>query len=441
MNFFSPQFWLLVSVAFAVYYFLPRQSQNWLLVVTNIIFLYSTGWKSLVVYLLSASLGYLTYLKLTNPQSSHKKLILRYFLIFQVGILFFFKLVVSVRGELPLGVSYYSMAIIAFVLEVYWRRTEVSLDLCEFLVSSGFFPILGMGPIERFSKFSGQLKSKRNLNWDSIQSGFYHVAMGVFKITCISNVLDASINQQEVLHKMYGLGLVIYCFLSFMQLYSQFSGYTDIATGISLFFGLKIGKNFDQPYFSSGIADIWRRWHISLATWLRDFVFLPIVLKTKNINLSMLVVFGLVGLWHGVYLVNLYWVIYWVGVYLCYLAFKKLHIKNLNFPGQNYLVVVLTVLVISLSTLSFIIPITGFIDLMSRIFPFNPASIWSFIDYSRLTYLKLFFVGLSLIFMMSIETASKKNFSYLLNLKTLSLIFLIGLFGKFVSQVFWYLAF
>ncbi len=441
MNFFSPQFWLLVSVAVAIYYFLPRQLQNWLLLTLNFIFLVSISWKSLLVYLLSAGFGYLCYIRLVNPNYNFKKIIFRCFLIFQIGLLVFFKLVAFRKGEIPLGLSYYSLAIAAFVLEVHWRRTEVRLSLCEFLVSAGFFPILGMGPIERFSKFSTQLKVKRNFVWDSLRSGCYHVVIGVFKITCIANVLDEAINQQEVALKIYGFGLIIYCFLSFMQLYAQFSGYIDIATGISLFFGLKIGRNFDQPYFANGINDVWKRWHISLTTWLRDFVFLPIVLKTKNVNLSMFVVFVLVALWHGINIIYLYWAIYWCGIFGIYLGFKKLKRKALQFPGHEFFEITLTLLVVSFSTLCFIIPITGFVDIASRIFPYTTASIWSFVDYSHLSLLRILFIMLSIVFMMAIETSSKKNFYFLLNLKTLSLIFLIGVFGKFVSQVFWYLRF
>lgn len=438
MNLLTLEFWPLLILFLVIYYFVSLELQNILLVVVNTLFIAAWGSQSFIALSLSMAISFAVYLKIISPDlnRSAKKIWLSGFIIFQVCLLFYFKIK---NDNFPLGISYYTFTIIAYLLEVFWKRTDLKVNLLEYVTSVSYFPIIMTGPIERLSRFSPQLRSRRNADLQNMKSGLYNIALGFFKITAISNTLTPLIQHNgPVAQNSFGLGLIIYCILSFFKLYAEFSGFIDVITGISYFLGLKISKNFNQPYFADNVNDVWKRWHMSLTSWLRDFVFMPLVLKSKSIIFTSVVIFILVAAWHGLNLNFLYWGIYWIIFYLIYLALVKKSFK-IYFFNSPPLKIFVTLLITSLSTLSFIVPTTGIKSVLARLVHLTPMSFQSLLPGIEAFKINLFFVMLSILLMIAFESFDKKRISSYLEVRIILLFFLTALLGEFTLHSLLYL--
>lgn len=349
---------------------------------------------------------------------------------FQVSLLFYYK----IHGNiLPIGLSYYSFGIIAFLLELYWKRSELKLNLLDYYNTISFFPLLFMGPIQRVSQFSSQLKHKREFKLENMENGFLFCLMGGFKILAIANPLtDIIFHNKPLALNIYGLGLILYCFLSFFKLYAEFSGFIDIATGVSHFLGFKIPINFNRPYLATGPLDLWKRWHISLTLWLRDFIFLPIVLKTKNIPLATIVVIFLVSLWHGFKLEYFYWAIYWTFFNLLAFVFNKKKVQVKKFVSVGLMFFITT-----LNILCFILPYSGFFNLLKNLMRLDFSSINSLLLNKDAIGTNFYSIVISIFLMIVFEMPIMKRFNS--PIKMALLIFFIALFGYARSYTFMYL--
>jgi alginate O-acetyltransferase complex protein AlgI len=204
---------------------------------------------------------------------------------------------------LPIGISFYTFQTLSYVCDVYWRRMEPVAHLRDFALFVGYFPPLVAGPIERASHLIPRILEVRRITFNQVAQGGYLILLGLVKKMAIADGLADSVSSVYNSTGAVGWSDVVVGTAAFsIQIYGDFSGYSDIASGVSLWFGIALLQNFNQPYFSINPAEFWRRWHISLSTWLRDYLYIPLggnrgsEAKTKR-NLLVTMVLG--GLWHG----------------------------------------------------------------------------------------------------------------------------------------------
>ncbi|MBO4844775.1 MAG: MBOAT family protein [Lachnospiraceae bacterium] len=212
---------------------------------------------------------------------------------------------------LPLGISFYIFQSVSYVVDVYQKKTEIQTDFIKFSLYVSFFPQLVAGPIVKYTDIEKQL-SGRVTSTDKFFDGMIRFCMGMAKKVLIANTLakpvDAIFNGQ-----IKGLGAAVtwfgaICYI--LQLYYDFSGYSDMAIGLAKIFGFELKENFDHPYASSSIQEFWRRWHISLSNWFKEYVYIPLGgsrCKRSRIVINLLIVFALTGIWHGAKLTFVTW--------------------------------------------------------------------------------------------------------------------------------------
>lgn len=205
------------------------------------------------------------------------------------------------KVSLPIGISFYTFQIISYLLDVYGGRVTAQKNLIDFAAYVALFPQLIAGPIVRYLDIAVQLK-ERTHSLPQIASGVRRFLMGLGKKVLIANV----IGEVCVRYRMTTDGSVLYCWLYaaafLLQIYYDFSGYSDMAIGLGRMFGFEFAENFNYPYISGSITEFWRRWHISLGTWFRDYVYIPLGGNRKGRGrqlLNILIVWLLTGLWHG----------------------------------------------------------------------------------------------------------------------------------------------
>ncbi len=220
---------------------------------------------------------------------------------------------------LPVGISFYTFQTLSYTIDVFRGRIPAERNLLNFALFVAFFPQLVAGPIERASRLLPQIREQSKIDWTRFYSGFYLICWGLFKKVVIADqiasVADAAFRADqtsvpEVMVAVYAFAIQIYC---------DFSGYTDIARGSARCLGFDLMLNFNLPYFSTNPSDFWRRWHISLSTWLRDYLYIPLGGNRKGsrrtyINLMLTMVLG--GLWHGAAWTYVLWGLY-QGILLC----------------------------------------------------------------------------------------------------------------------------
>ncbi len=215
---------------------------------------------------------------------------------------------------LPVGISFYTFQAISYTIDVYRKDIEPTRDIVSFFAFVSFFPQLVAGPIERSTNLLPQFYSKRSFDYDSAVNGMRQILIGLFKKIAVADncaviVNDIFANYQSLGASTLLLGGVLFAF----QIYGDFSGYSDIAIGVARLFGIELKKNFYFPYFSRDIAEFWRRWHISLNTWFRDYVYIPLGgsrAGTGSAIRNTFVIFLISGLWHGANWTFLAWGLY-----------------------------------------------------------------------------------------------------------------------------------
>ncbi len=257
---------------------------------------------------------------------------------------------------LPIGISYYTFQTVGYLLDVYWGRTEAEKNFLRFSLFVSFFPQLAQGPIGRHKTLSPQLSAGHAFSFDNIRCGLERILWGLFKKMLLSDW--AAVFTQAVFGNpdQYSGAVIIGLLLYTVQLYGSFSGGIDVALGIGTMFGIRLDENFRQPFFATSLSDFWTRWHITLGTWMKDYVMYPLTLsrfmnrlgkkcrrlfgKKKGrlipICISNLIVFFIVGIWHGPTWGNIGWGLY-NGVIIAFSSFfassyltakEKLHIND-----------------------------------------------------------------------------------------------------------------
>jgi alginate O-acetyltransferase complex protein AlgI len=327
MFFNSIDFAIFLPIVIMLYWFLANKSlkfQNILLLVSSYFFYACWDWRFLFLLLFSTILDYYTGIKMSEARKQSNKKIWFWLSVFiNLGFLGFFKYYnffavsfaesVSSLGIqvspwtlkviLPVGISFYTFHGLSYVIDIYKERIEPERNFIDYSLFVSFFPLLVAGPIERATHLLPQIKRKRTFNYTSTVDGLRQILWGLFKKIVIADncakYADVIFNNSsEYSGSTLVLGAVLFAF----QIYGDFSGYSDIALGTARLFGIDLLKNFAFPYFSRDIAEFWRRWHVSLSTWFRDYSYIPLGgskggtwMKVRN----TFIIFVVSGFWHG----------------------------------------------------------------------------------------------------------------------------------------------
>ena len=209
----------------------------------------------------------------------------------------------SLNLLLPVGISFYTFQTLSYFIDVYQKKCEFEKNFFKYATFVSFFPQLVAGPIERTTNLLPQITKEHKFNYKNSTYGLKLMAWGLFKKIVIADSLSIFVDKIYTnISSFRGLSLIIATIFFAIQIYCDFSGYSDIAIGVSHLFDIKLMKNFASPYFSSSIKEFWGRWHISLSTWFKDYVYIPLggnrCSKLRN-SINLLITFLVSGLWHG----------------------------------------------------------------------------------------------------------------------------------------------
>ncbi len=322
MLFNSLTFIIFLAVVLVLYYTLPQKLKWIMLLIASCIFY--MGWRAeLIILIVISTLSNWLLARLIYDKPEKKKVFLIISLIINFGLLFVFKYMVFINHSfmwlydyfgwiypikdfdivLPMGISFYTFQAASYTIDVFYGKYKPERNYFKLSLFIMFFPQLVAGPIERADRLLGQLFTKHKLELENISQGAKLMLMGYFKKIVIADrasvLVDTIYNSPQ---EYNGLPLVVATLFFTVQIYCDFSGYTDIARGVAKLMGIDLMINFDRPYFSKNIKEFWRRWHISLSSWLRDYIYIPLggsrcslIKKYRNIMITFLAS----GLWHG----------------------------------------------------------------------------------------------------------------------------------------------
>lgn len=327
MFFNSVSFALFLPIVFLLYWLVfnkNKTTQNAVLIVASYYFYSCWDWRFLFLLVFSTLLDYFSAIMMENSTTNKKRKFWLWLTIgINLGFLGVFKYYdffaqsftdlltgfgiqtnpVLLKLILPVGISFYTFHGLSYVIDIYYKRITAERNFIDYSLFVSYFPLLVAGPIERATHLLPQVKIKRHFNFEKAKEGMYQIIWGLVKKVVIADscatYANAIFDNYESMNSMsLILGAIYFAF----QIYGDFSGYSDIALGTSKLFGIDLLKNFNYPYFSRDIAEFWRRWHISLSSWFRDYLYIPLGgsqggmwMKVRN----TFVIFLVSGFWHG----------------------------------------------------------------------------------------------------------------------------------------------
>lgn len=344
MLFNSIEYIFFLPIVFATYWLLGKRLrlQNAFVVLASYVFYGWWDWRFLILIAFTSLCSYASGLLIhRTPYTIHRTLSPKFWLITNIvinlGILATFKyydFFVSEFGALlgisteslllriilPVGISFYTFQALSYSIDVYRGNIKPTKDIIAFFAFISFFPQLVAGPIERATNLLPQFLQKRTFSYEQGVDGMRQILWGLFKKIVIADNCAIYVDQVwSTYDTQSGSTLLLAAILFTFQIYGDFSGYSDIAIGTAKLFGIKLMRNFNNPYFSRDIAEFWRRWHISLTSWFRDYVYIPMGGNRQGLSRTVfntLIVFLICGLWHGANWTYLVWGLYNVLLYL-----------------------------------------------------------------------------------------------------------------------------
>ncbi len=351
MLFNSFDFALFLPIVLAIYWLALRKSivaQNAFLLLASYVFYGWWDWRFLSLIAFSSAVDFVVGIRLAKTTiSRHRKFLLATSIATNIGLLSVFKyynfFVESLVGGigalgwtiqtqtlnivLPVGISFYTFQTLSYSIDVYRRKIDPTGDIVAFFAFVSFFPQLVAGPIERASNLLPQFFRRRSFELEVCADGLRQILWGLFKKVVIADNCALIVNQVFEDHTSYsGSTLLLATVLFALQIYGDFSGYSDIAIGTARLFGFRLMRNFAFPYFSRDIAEFWRRWHISLSTWFRDYVYIPLggsqagsLAGIRNV----MIIFVVSGFWHGANWTFIVWGVLHALYFIPLLILKK----------------------------------------------------------------------------------------------------------------------
>lgn len=357
MLFNSIDFAIFLPLVFFVYWSIGKKQirvQNLLIVIASYVFYGWWDWRFLSLIIFSTLVDYSVGRMLEKQTISKvRKQLLWLSLLVNLGFLGFFKYynffldnfreaftflgyeisTSSLNVILPVGISFYTFQTLSYTIDVYRRKLQPTKDIVSFAAFVSFFPQLVAGPIERATQLLPQFQSPRNFSYKVAKDGMRQILWGLFKKIVIADNCAKYANYIFENHEsLNGSTLVLGAVFFAIQIYGDFSGYSDIAIGVSRLFGFNLMQNFAFPYFSRDMAEFWRRWHISLSTWFRDYVYIPLGgsrVSTPKVIRNIFIIFVVSGFWHGANWTFIAWGSL-NALYFLPLLFLKQNRKNLD---------------------------------------------------------------------------------------------------------------
>jgi alginate O-acetyltransferase complex protein AlgI len=472
MLFNSIEFLIFLPIVFVLYWFVTNnnlKAQNILLLVSSYVFYGWWDYRFLSLIVFSTLVDFFIGLNINHTRNKVRmRLLLASSIIANIGLLMFFKYynffieswidafksigysmdISTVSIILPVGISFYTFQTLSYTIDIYRRKLTPTNDFVAFAAFVAFFPQLVAGPIERASNLLPQVLNKRNFVFKQGLEGFHLMLWGFFKKLVIADSLGPIVNSIFHDYNTYSsftliLGAVLFAF----QIYCDFSGYTDIARGIAKLLGFELMVNFNRPYFSRSIGEFWRRWHISLSTWFRDYVYIPLggsrVKKIKGIR-NVFVIFLVSGFWHGA---NWTFIV-WGGIHAIFFIPSFIFGTNRKYSDEtilsnnigSYVITILniakTFIIVTIAWVFFRADsIEIALDYLRHIFTNNGVSYFSVNKMGMASLSNFILTIFWLFYLMFIEYKQEKGVMVKVNVLSItSLILIILFFGQFVDN-------
>ncbi|WP_264535029.1 MBOAT family O-acyltransferase [Flavobacterium sp. N1736] len=335
MFFNSIAFAIFLPIVFLLYWFVfnkTKSTQNALLIVASYYFYSCWDWRFLFLLVFSTFLDYYTGIQIEKGKSERsRKFWFWLSIIINLGFLGIFKYYnffaasfsellnsagfkaspILLEVILPVGISFYTFHGLSYVIDIYYKRIKAEYNFVDYSLFVSYFPLLVAGPIERATHLLPEIKVKREFDLEKAKEGIYQIVWGLVKKVIIADTCAPYANAIfDNYTSMNSFSLVLGAIYFAFQIYGDFSGYSDIALGVSKLFGLDLLRNFNYPYFSRDIAEFWRRWHISLSSWFRDYLYIPLGGSKGGIWMKIrntFIIFVVSGFWHGANWTYLAW--------------------------------------------------------------------------------------------------------------------------------------
>lgn len=433
-----------MPIAFLIYYLTPKKYKNLSIFILSMIF-YSWGEpKYFPIMIASVIVDYIAGQGITKYRKN--KLLCRSFLImsmcFNLGMLFFFKYtnffidnlnlllgtsITNLKIVLPLGISFYTFQTMSYTIDVYRGKAEAENNIINFAAFVVLFPQLIAGPIVKYTDISKELKN-REINLEQIQNGIRLFIMGLGSKVLIANNIgslwDSVLNLgfENISTPLAWLGIIGFAF----QIYFDFSGYSLMAIGIGKMLGFNFPQNFNYPYISKSVTEFWRRWHMTLGSWFREYVYIPLGGNrqgTIRMLLNLFIVWFATGFWHGANWNFIFWGLYFGILLTIEKLFLLKYLEKNNIISRVYLIFIV---LISWSIFA-VTDINSLKQLFFKMFYFSSGIDWLF-------YLKSY--GITLLFAVFFSTpATKKIYDKLGNNSPITIIFLCLVFTVSIAYL------
>ncbi len=349
-----------LPIALAVYYIVPNKWRNLVLLIESFIF-YFFGEPVYVLLMIFSIITTYVFGILINRYKKYSSIFLILSICTSIGLLIYFKYtnfiieninlwlankVDFINVILPIGISFYTFQMISYIVDVYRGQAKVQKNIFKLATYVSLFPQLIAGPIVRYVDIESQLEN-REYTTKKFALGVRRFIIGLGKKVLIANVLGELCEVFLASNDKSVLFYWIYAISNMLQIYFDFSGYSDMAIGLGKMFGFEFLENFNYPYIATSITDFWRRWHISLSTWFRDYVYIPLggnrVSKIKWIR-NILVVWLLTGLWHGADWNFIIWGVYFGILLIIEKLFLEKYLKNIpKILSRLYVIVIVII--------------------------------------------------------------------------------------------------
>lgn len=335
MFFNSLAFAIFLPIVFLLYWFVfnkTKSTQNVILIIASYYFYSCWDWRFLFLLVFSTFLDYYTGIRIEKSQTEKsRKFWFWLSVLVNLGFLGVFKYYnffassfatllsgVGFKASpflldvvLPVGISFYTFHGLSYVIDIYHKRIKAEYNFVDYSLFVSYFPLLVAGPIERATHLLPQLKVKRTFDYEKAKEGLFQLIWGLLKKVVIADTCATYANAIfDDYESMNSLSLILGAIYFAFQIYGDFSGYSDMALGMSKLFGIDLLKNFNYPYFSRDIAEFWRRWHISLSSWFKDYLYIPLGGSKGGIWMKIrntFIIFVVSGFWHGANWTYLAW--------------------------------------------------------------------------------------------------------------------------------------
>lgn len=306
MSFISISFAIFFLILVVLYHIIARVAKNPVLIQNILLLVASLFFYAFADLRFLPFLFYIIIISYIAGKLCKNKTLFILFLIADIAPLFAIKycpLILHTHWIFPLGISFFTFQSISYIVDTYTKKIPSEKNFLNVALFISFFPIISSGPIQRAGNLIPQFQNVRNFDYNNATDGMKLFAWGMFKKLCIADRIAVYVNYvYGNVNDGYGPAILLATVLYSFQIYCDFSGYSDMAIGIARYLGYDVGKNFDHPYLSKSVGEFWRRWHISLSSWLRDYIYIPLGgsrVVLPRIYLNLMITFLVSGIWHG----------------------------------------------------------------------------------------------------------------------------------------------